>query len=198
MHGTAPALSDIILDIFKPAPDSRGEPTRQEITESRKKFTQGLIGLGGGEVVLSGIAGMPRTWSSIKGVRSYLVVSRVKGYSLFRMDCSRKDSFVCMLRRKCFLRDAVRVSPAALSGIAISRNRRQILIADRSKNRLLVFRWNSCFDVPYLGSIALPSSLNRVRNIMIDNDDSLWLSTEFPDNYLNASVYKWLARDWGL
>ena len=46
--------------------------------------------------------------------------------------------------------------------------------------------------------MALPKRINPIRGVSIDDEDNLWISTEKPDNYRNASVYKWLAQDWAL
>jgi hypothetical protein len=45
-------------------------------------------------------------------------------------------------------------------------------------------------------ALALPSKLKRLSGLAIDKDDRLWLTTETPDDYSNASVFAWDAKDW--
>ncbi|SMF33451.1 hypothetical protein [Pseudobacteriovorax antillogorgiicola] len=196
--GRVTEYSDIILDLFKPASDSRGEPTGQETAAARKEFLKRLVDWGGDEPMISGLAPLPASWHRRQGYDSYLIATRLPGFSLLKMDCNRKDGLVCMITRNCFVEGLKTELKKQLSGLAISQHRKLLLMADRKNHRILGFRWDNCHHIPLQGEMKVPQKLQLVRGIHIDESDHLWLSTQGPDNYRNASVYKWKAEDWSI
>lgn len=187
-------FKDIILDIFKPAADSRGEPTSLEVSNSRQVFSRRLKKFDDTGILLSGLVRLPKGWSPYSD-ESYLVATRLRGYSLFLMTCNSIDGFLCILRRQCFLEDSS-FDPNKATGLGLSERRREIYRIDTRENQILVFQWKSCHHIHLLSKVPVAKKIKNPKNIMIDKDDNLWLSSEEPDNYLNASVYKWLAKDW--
>lgn len=186
--------SEIILDLFRPALDSRGEPTKNEITNGRRNFIRELKKLDSGVIALNGLAEFPQAWVKGSGQASHLIATGIPKFPLFTMKCSSKDGLVCQLKRQCFLEGHKKVA----HGLAVSAKRRQILRVDRENHQLLVYKWMKCHHIPLVGRIKLPAKLNKARNLYIDSSDNLWVSTEKPDNYRNSSLYKWAAKDWGL
>jgi len=71
-----------------------------------------------------------------------------------------------------------------------------VLIGDRAKNRILLYRANSCFHMPYAGEIHLPEKISGLAGLSVDAEDRLWISTVKMDNYHNASVYTWAPDMW--
>ena len=147
-------FSDIIIDRFIPAEDSRGKPTQWEIRDSRARFMKSLQKVDGGEVALAGIAPLPKAWGGKE--MDYLVLTRIPSYPLFLMRCNDKDGIVCRFRQSCFV-DGLK-SPKTLTGIALSTKRRQLLISYGQEKRIDVFRFNSCFRSRFKKSISLPST----------------------------------------
>ena len=97
----------------------------------------------------------------------------------------------CNVVRQCFLENSPSQLFRSISGIAISPKRRLIILGDSQGHRLLFVRYHSCFHMPVVRTVALPSELKSLTNIAIDHEDNLWVSTAKADDYHNASLFRW-------
>lgn len=186
---------NIVLDLFRPASDSRGEPTRVETNAARKKLTAELKPLRGIKNVISGVVELPTAWAGGKE-RSFLLLTRMPSFPLVTMRCEMADSTQCQVQRACFAQGLNGKENDARQGLAISEKRKWLVIGNRQKQSLQVFHYQDCFHVSLAREIELPEQIRGLRSIYIDHDDNLWLSTEGPDDFRNASVYMWAAKDW--
>lgn len=180
----------IIVDLIRPAGDSRGEPTARETAAMRKRFTKHFLAAQGSGLVFTGIVPLPRKWGNKDGAK-FLLATRVTGFPVVTMRCNENDVTQCQLERACDLggwrpKDAVDVA-----GLAYSEKSDEILIADRRDHSLRVFQASSCAHSPYRGDLRLPEKLKSPTNIAVDDDGRLWVTTERPDDYRNGSVFMW-------
>lgn len=186
---------NIVVDLFRPAPDSRGEPTRVETVAARKKLTAELKTLRGIKNVISGAAELPAAWAE-KKERSFLLLTRMPSFPLVTMRCEMADSTQCQVQRSCFAQGLNGKESDARQGLTISEKRKWLIIGNREKQSLQVFNYQDCFHVSLLREIELPEQLRGLRSVYVDHEDNLWISTEGPDDFRNASVYMWAAKDW--
>lgn len=191
-NGEYSLYNNVIVDLFTPADDSRGRPTRWEMDSSRRSFSRNLKRYEKGHVILTGLSPKPSGWPG--RADRFFVLTNIKGFPLFEMACENEDGIVCKLEKQCFvggIKDG-----DELSGIGVSAKRRQILIASQRFNKIYILRYKSCYEVTKVGELALPKKLRTINSVHVDHEDNLWVSTNFPDDYLNASVYKWPSEAW--
>lgn len=186
---------NIVIDLFRPARDARGEPTRVETTAARKKLAKELSPLRGEKNIITGAAALPEAWAE-KKERSYLLLTQLPSFPLVTMRCEAADSTQCQVERACFSQGLPAKEASARQGLAISEKRKWLIIGNREKQSLQVYQYKDCFHVSLAHEIELPQQLRKLRSIFVDGEDNLWLSTEGADDFRNASVYMWSAKDW--
>lgn len=180
-------------DQLKPPRDRGGEGTTREISAFRSSFKKAMLAMKGTKV--SGMAKLPDNWFK-NGKTNYLLLSRLKDFPLLLLECSTSSASECMLSRGCNLERFTGSPIETLRGIAVSSERQQIFIGDPVQKKLHVLKFNTCNQVVGLGSRVLPQSLKPLSNILVDQDDRLFVTTESPDDYLNASLYFWNKSQW--
>lgn len=185
----------IVLDKLKPARDSRGEPTNLETATFRQHFMKAFGHINDGTIKLSGLAALPPAWHD-GDAHQFLVASRIPGYMLMTMHCLEAELSQCRIVRGCFAEGIGSILPDSVTGVAVSAERRLVLVGDRHRAQLIVFRFESCHNIVKVGEIPLPIQLKELGNVMIDSDDRLWVSTLLPDDYRNANVFVWDSKHW--
>ncbi len=185
-------FSSIVVDRFSPADDSRGKATSAEVANAIYRFTKKLDKRDSGDIIFSGIVPMPQQWGGEKD--RFFVLTQISGFPIFTMHCQNKDGLVCLLEHQCFVEGLN--DNSSLSGIAVSIKRRQLLIASRSDNNISIMSYKSCYQIEKIAELNLPKQLHELNGVHVDHEDNLWVSTTFPDDYRNASVYKWPATSW--
>ena len=185
----------IVLDKLKPAADPRGEPTTLEVATFRQRFMHAFGHINDGTIKLAGMAELPPKWRG-GDAHQFLVASRIPGFLLMTMHCIEADLSQCRIVRGCFAEGIGDLLPEAVAGVALSSARRLVLIGDRLRHRLVVFRFDSCHDVVRVAEIALPIELKELGSVAIDTDDRLWVSTLSADDYKNANVFMWPRAAW--
>lgn len=191
--GQINSVRSIPWDLIKPARDRGGEPTTPEISKLRKKFYRNVMKTLG--LKFSGISKAPESW--FPGKRLYfLLASRVPEFPLVAMSCLKDNPSVCQMDRSCFLEGAKGLLPKGISGIAVRKKTREVFIGDRLNHKILKFRFKSCFHVQKTGELILPAKIKELSTITIDEKDRLWVVTQKPDDYFNASVFVWGADGW--
>lgn len=183
------ARRSIAWDLIKPAADAKGEPTRIETDQLRAKFRREYQKAG--EVKLSGLA----NFSSGK-TQKYLVGTRIAGFPVVMLSCSGEDGSMCYLERACDIPRIADMLPSSVAGVAYSKKRKMLIIGDKAKHRLHMFRFDSCFSVKRKSSVELPAKIKSLSNVYVDADDRLWVTSSSADDYLNASAYVWDNKAW--
>jgi hypothetical protein len=186
------ARRSIPWDMLKPAADPQGEPTAPEIAATRSEFKRQLMKTLGTR--FAGMAPLPKEWFKTPR-RAYLLATRIPSFPLLVMECDPDDPSSCMITRQCHL-EGEQPKPSAIAGIAVSTARQLIVIGDRTEHRLVAFKWHSCFHASRAKSWSVPGQMRSLANLAIDADDTLWMATQVPDNYLNASAYAWVKNAW--
>lgn len=185
----------IILDLLRPAPDSRGEPTNLETSRFRAKLMRNYRTFKPKEIIITGVVPLPKTWHD-KDRSQYLVATKISDFTVMTMKCDQKDLGYCAIKRGCFISSRLRIDPRDVTGIAISEARRLLLLGDRKSNRILSYSFRSCFQIKQVGVTYLPDELEEISNLLVDQNDRLWVSTKKKDSRLNSSVFAWESRDW--
>lgn len=181
-------------DLIRPPRDRGGEATPGETGELRASFKRRYLSTLG--LKITGLARIPAAWEGGKGVR-YLAATRIKGFPLLLLECQADELAQCMVARQCYLEGAKDLEPGAVSGIAVSAERKLVLIGDAKQRRLVAFRYQSCYHVPATGAVwELPAKLKGLTNLHVDAQDGLWVTTDGPDDYTAASLYNWPAAAW--
>ncbi len=187
------SLRSIVWDLIKPAADRGGEPTKIETEKLRSKFKNAYR-----KTSELKITGMTSIFSKIpeKSDFRFLVSSRIKQFPLLMLRCSHDDPNQCLVERKCNISGKHLPAAESISGIALDKQSKMLLIGDSLANKIHVFRYASCFHAPKIGEIKLHPKLKQITNIFVDQAQSLWLTTTMPDDYMNASLFEWKKGDW--
>lgn len=180
-------------DHIKPPRDRGGEPTSGETAGFRAAFKKAMRAVKGTKV--TGIAQVPEAW--IKNNKTnYLLLSRLQKFPLLLAECSKETPSQCMVTRGCSLEGFKGSAIESLAGIGVRSDRREIVLGDPPARRLHILKFDSCYHVAYKESIALPEKIKTLTNISIDRENRLFVTTETPDDYLNASLYFWNKDQW--
>jgi hypothetical protein len=180
-------------DQLKPARDRGGEATVGEIASYRAAFKKAMLALNGTRV--TGLAPIPDSWLK-NNMTNYLMLTRLKKFPLLLLECSPGTPSQCAVSRGCNLENFSGSDIEKLRGIAISADRKQIFVGDPVQKKLHVLKFDSCYHIAWKGSRALPGKIKTLTNVFIDPDDRLFLTTEDPDDYLNASLFFWNKSQW--
>lgn len=180
----------LIFDLLRPGPDRGGEAPSVEIAGLRTKFRRTLEANPGVKIV--GMAAIPAAWQATD---TYVLATRLPGFPLLTMRCDPDNPSQCQLSRACPLRGHA-PAPTAVAGIATHPSKRLILIGDKDQHHVLAYHFQACLEVRHSHTLALPTKVKVLTNLHIDQSENLWLSTEQPDDYYNASVYWWKKDQW--
>ena len=185
--------SQMIVDLPLPPRDPRGEPTKVETQILREKLSRSLKKIVG-KPLLAGVTTRPNYFA--EGGAQFLVWSHADLFPLFTASCQEQDGIRCQFSRACDVTLGKNLQHAEWSGLAASEKRQRLYVGNRQRQSIEIFRGSSCLNLVHEGSIVLPEQLGSLRNIYIDADDRLWVTTQSPDNYRNASAYAWESVDW--
>ncbi len=206
----------LILDLLKPAADRYGEPSAFEVDKTRKQFLSALNQVEkNASLKFSGIASFPNAWISHKKLPSklkrpqpenssedwlkdrstsqFLLMTRIPGFPLLTLSCG-SEGFGCKVERTCYLSGLE--AKAQLSGIAVSQKRKLLLVGDEKNKKIYLFNTTSCFQMNQVGTLNLPERLKELSSVYVDTDDNLWVSTRHPEDYENASLFRWDKTQW--
>jgi hypothetical protein len=178
----------IMWDQLKPPRDRGGEAGNPEIQLFRSKFVSAMSK--SDEIKFVGMSAVPQKWKETDAAE-FFVASRLKDFAVLTMACTDDDPARCRIRRGCMLEGASSLVAEDIAGIGVSEARKLVMIGDRKKHLLHVFRYESCLHMPKIGEIALPKEVFQMSNLHIDAADRLWVTTIRPDNYHNATAFWW-------
>lgn len=180
-------------DTIKPAADAQGEPTTNEIQKTQSEFRKATKKVFGTRY--TGITEIPAVWEK-NGGRKFLITSKIPGFPLILMSCDKNDDATCLVKRRCFLEKGPKSSPGDITGVGVFESSREVLIGNRTLNRIEVYQYRSCFDVVWKRTLELPKRLSKLTNLHIDKGGRLWVSTQYPDSYSDANLYYWDRDAW--
>lgn len=180
-------------DLIRPPRDRGGEPTKPEIQSFRQAFNKEW-----NQTIPYKSSGIASAFSKATGTtaaRSYFVALSLPKFPLALMECQKDEPSQCSLTRECYLEGA-RIPAAARAGVAVSEKRGLMIFGNRQEGTLLGYTFHSCFHSVHSHTWVLPKPLKRLTNLMIDAEERLWVTTEEPDDFHNASVYYWPKESW--
>ncbi len=180
-------------DTISPPRDRGGEATGPEVTALRAAFKRAFVATAGQKI--TGMAALPDAWKTGKK-KQYLAATRIKGYPLLLVECDPEEASSCVVARECYLEGASDIAPDSITGIAINEKKRQVWLGDRKAMKLAGFMYHSCHHVTRRGDLQLPDRLKTMTNITLDAEGRLFLTTEIPDDYYNASLFYWPRSAW--
>lgn len=180
-------------DTIKPPRDRGGEATTYESSQFRAAFKKAMLATKG--LKSSGIATIPKSWLN-NGKTNYLMLSKLERYPLLLMECDEQTPSSCVVTRGCNVEKKFKTKISDLRGIGISESRKQIIVGDPVAKELHAFKFNSCYSIQHTASRALPKKIKTLSNLTVDVDERLFITTEDPDDYLNASLYFWNNAQW--
>jgi hypothetical protein len=178
----------IMWDQLKPPRDRGGEAGKPETLQFRKKFASAMAKAD--EVKLVGMSAVPEKWKETKEAE-FFVASRLRDFPILNMACTDDDPARCRIRRGCMVEGASDMVPEDIVGFGVSESKKMVVIGDRKKHLLHVFKYVSCLHVPKVGEILLPKEVFQISNIHIDSEDRVWVTTIRPDNFHNATAFWW-------
>ena len=179
----------IIVDRIRPAADSRGEPTRREVSHYRKKITSSIEGLS--------IRGVAKMSAPDQDGSQYIAVTNLTDFRVITLKCSSKRVGHCFFNRTCFLADSNEgFGGEYVAGIGLWKNSKYVLIGDRQYNRIFIYKKNTCHDIRQIAVMDLPEKIGKIRSIFVDSSENLWVSVDTRDFSLSASVYMWPNHKW--
>jgi hypothetical protein len=137
-----------------------------------------------------GVTAVPDKWKESADFE-YFVATRVPGFPLLTMSCTRDDASRCRIRRACFVEGLKLSSVDDIVGVGVYEPKRLILLGDRKLHGAHVLKFNSCLDVRKSDEIKLPKRVFEISNIHVDGNGRLWVTTIRPDDYFNATTFYW-------
>jgi hypothetical protein len=180
-------------DTIRPPRDRGGEGTTQETTQFRANFKKDLNATKG--LKASGLAAIPETWLK-NGKKNYFMLSRLEKFPLLLLECDQQTPSQCVVTRGCNVEKKFKTKVSDLRGIGISEAKKQIIVGDPVAKQLHAFKFNSCYSIQHTISQALPQKIKTLSNLFVDTDERLFITTEDPDDFLNASLYFWNQGQW--
>ena len=194
-RGLTTLPSEIILDRLKPARDSRGEPTNRETATLRSVFIKQYKSLDRNRLHYFSLIPLPKTWLSENS--HYLLQTDIPGFEVLKVQCQNKDGFRCIALRKCFVYGAKQSLLAGYRSMAVWEKKNLLLFAHPEKRRIDFFQYESCFHIAKISkTLFIENKIQDPTAIFIDKKEGLWLGTKGPDNFENASIYRWPAKIW--
>ncbi|MFW7379523.1 MAG: hypothetical protein ACOH5I_11990 [Oligoflexus sp.] len=187
---------DLVLDLLSPPADRRGLPPQRETQNLRARFLQSYKKMAKQPEIFTDVAVLPESWRKHIGNSQMIVASRIPGFSIIGMKCDLGGMGYCQFQQSCFVEPESKLHAPGLTGVAVSEKRKQILVGDFIKQEINIFHFETCYHIRYLHTLRLPPQLKAITAIDVDAEDNLWISTEEPDPYKNASVYRWSAKNW--
>jgi hypothetical protein len=73
---------------------------------------------------------------------------------------------------------------------------RRLLIANSRRQRIEVYRYNSCDDVRYISALDLPARMSKITAVTIDRKERLWVGTGVFDSLFDANLFYWESNVW--
>ncbi len=180
-------------DTVKPPRDRGGEATTLETAQFRASFKKAMNATK--DLKSSGIAPIPKSWLS-NGKTNYFMLSSLENFPLLLLECDEQTPSQCVVTRGCSVEKTFKTKISDLRGIGISASRKQIIVGDPVANEMHAFKYNSCGSIQHIGSRSLPKKIKTLSNLTIDSGERLFITTEGPDDFLNASLYFWHTEQW--
>lgn len=187
--------ADLILDLPKPAADSRGEPTRAEIAALRARLTKTLSKEKGNPDLIAGITAIPKTWKDKDGSQ-YVLWLRAGSSPLMTVKCDQPNLRVCQLQRACFVKGISPSDIEAVNSISLDPKAQTLLLLNRSKQKVLELSGHSCHSLQAKDAYRLPKNLENAQGIFVDDANGLWLALRESEGASSASLFTWDAKDW--
>lgn len=198
-EGTRIGYRSLVWDRLRPPRDRGGEAPSFEVDALRAKFKKELSKRSQDRFI--GMAeDSSKVFGASKGTR-YLMGTNLPSFPVVSMECSGELATQCSLSRACFV-DQKGYQGELSKGLALlpkkaGRSSSNILaIGKPDGHRIDFYRVKSCFHISRVNSVILPPRLKRLSNLELDPEGGLWVSTEAPDDYNNASVYYWKYDEW--
>jgi hypothetical protein len=182
----------VAWNIIKPPMDRNGEATAFEIARMQALFAEKFKQTNGWKY--TGLTQAPVSWPAAAGKIRYLIPTRMPKFPLLSMVCDSEDASQCVMERACYARDLNIYS--SLAGIAVSQKRNLVLVGDESTKVISLLRFDSCYSIKKVGEILLPERIKSITDVQVDEEDGLCVSSREPDDYDNASLYRWSAAEW--
>lgn len=177
-------------DTIRPPRDRGGEGTRLQIARFREKFARALRE--SPDVKWVGIAPVPREWLPTSRPLAFFVATRIPGFPVLALSCDDSDSSLCVVERACDMPTLASHAPShEIAGIAVDSTQRKIVLGHAAGHRLIVLKFSSCLASRVAEILPLPPRLKTLTHLHIDTEGALHVSTLAPDDYENASVFRW-------
>jgi hypothetical protein len=174
-------------DRVRPAADRGGEATRSETAQLRKKFHD--VYFASPSSRFSGFAYDEGQWLGNDALY-FFVTTGFAGFPLVTMRCAKDELASCSLDRVCRVSG---VGTSRFDGVVVDQKRRELLMLNAHAHKIDRVKFQSCFASQYVDSMQLPSKMRQATSMTM-SDDVLWISSNLPDDYHNASVYAF--KDW--
>ena len=182
----------IPIDLIRPPRDRVGEAPEFEVKEYRAKIKREFAK--SDRLPFAGMAALPDAWRKTKN--ELLVLSRMPSFPLIILGCDPDEPSQCKATRGCFTHFPAGVKPQDLRGVATYGKNKWVLVGDPSKRQIHILKYNSCHDVRATRSLKLPDKLKNLRNLWVSESGDLFVVTDEPDWYHNASLYTWPEAVW--
>lgn len=177
----------IIYDRIRPPVDHGGNAPEFEVKEFTTNFLHKLRNTKGQK--FTGIAVSPSD-------NELLLQSRIKNFPLLLLSCDANKVAQCTIKDKCNLFGFDHKRSAFLTGIGFSKKEKIVAIALSDNNEIELYKFQNCYNSKKIASLKLPSKLKTISSLTIDENDRLWVTTTFRDDYNNASLYYWKKEQW--
>lgn len=184
--------ADIVLDLVRPPPDSRGEAPMSETKRLRQKLSEGYKAFGGKPDLMVGISPLPDSWRK-NDKSQFLILLRLPAAPLLTVHCEGKHFRRCMAQRACYVSGLSDEEIRNASGLALHPSRGELWVGLPDKMQIKRLQAKTCLNVKAAGSLAIDKSLPGISNLSIDQELNLWITLSEPDREKSSSLFRWDA-----
>lgn len=194
-EGTPFIKSSLIVDQIRAASDSRGEPTIRENSILQHRIRQLFHEKRPKEITFTSLIEIPANFHD-SDQSQFFVTSNLKGFPLMTLRCSDPQKAGCRLERQCFLSGKTKVPEEGVYGVGVHPDKKWVLLGSRQYNRVMVYRYSSCFHLREVGLMHLPDHFGPITGIYVDDKERLYILTQEKDLKLGATLFIWPKEAW--
>lgn len=178
----------IVWDTLRPPRDRGGEAGTPETAQFRAKFSKAMSKAHDTKFI--GMSAVPEEWRE-SGDFEYFVSTRIAGFPLITLRCTRDDPSRCRVSRGCFVEGLKLQSSDNVVGVGVFESTKLIVVGDRGIHGAHVLKFDSCLSVRKVDEIKFPKRVFELSNIHADTAGRLWVTSIRPDDYNNATTFYW-------
>lgn len=186
-------FGDIVYDLIKPHADHGGEATKLETSGLRKTFSSRVRKKTDLKLVSGTLVPQSVSSDSSSKVFEILALTRIKGFPVVNLVCSKEDIARCRIQRRCRI---PHLDAEQTAGLGLNAKLKILAVGDVKTKKVHLYRFRSCNNIVYSRSLKMPEPFKTISGVDIDDQKNLWISTTRPDDFTKGSISFWPKSGW--